>query len=164
MEILDNKLNSKKEEKRVSEEERVIEKIKTDSKAFYRYVKSKSVIRTKIGPLKHNGKLTDNIKEMCDILSNQYENICSVPRDDITSKEFIETLINKNDTIENSPEIRDIVVDYESVKKIITKLSLYSAMGPDGLPVNVFKHGCEIIIEAIIDITKESVKEKFLNS
>ena len=95
---------------------------------------------------------------MCDILSHQYENICSVPRADITSKQFIDTLLNEHDASDNSPEIRDIIIDYDIVKKVISKLSLNSAMGPDGLPVHVFKHGGDIVINAIIDITQISVK------
>ena len=55
------------------------------------------------------------------------------------------------------PRISDITISYDDVYKVITKLSNGAAMGPDGLPVHVFKNGGEFIVSAILDITRDSM-------
>ena len=65
-----------RKEKRIFEEEnKVINEIKSDSKAFYRYKKRKSFIRSKIGPFNIKGRTIDNEAEVCAILSKQYEEV-----------------------------------------------------------------------------------------
>ena len=54
---------------RFNEEQKVINEIKTDSKAFYRYAKKKSVIKSRIGPFNIKGKMIEDTKEMCQVLS-----------------------------------------------------------------------------------------------
>ena len=75
---------------------KVINDIKADSKAFYRYAKKKSVIKSWIGPFNIKGKMVEDIKDMCNALSKQYEGVCSQPRELITDEKFIESLLNEN--------------------------------------------------------------------
>ena len=42
-------------------------------------------------------------------------------------------------------------------KTIVSKLNNGTSMGPDGLPVHIFQYGGNIIIEAINDITRDSI-------
>ena len=49
---------------RYNEEKKVINDIKVDSKAFYRYAKKKSVIKTRIGPFNIKGKMIEDISEI----------------------------------------------------------------------------------------------------
>ena len=151
-------LNKKKEELRYKEEQKVINDIKIDSKAFYRYAKRKSVIKSRIGPFNIKGKLVEDTRDMCQALSKQYEGVCSQPRELITDKIFIENLLCEDNECEDKPIISDVYVDKEAVKKIIGKLNNNAAMGPDGIPVHVLKYGGDIILRAIVDITKESIK------
>ena len=157
-EILEQRIKTSKESKRLKEEQYVIEEIKKDPKVFYRYARKKSVIRSKIGPFLIDKKTVREEKEMVDILSRQYENICSEPRENINSTEFYEFLCDNSD-IDNTcqPRMCNILVSYEDTKKVISKLSNGAAMGPDGLPVHVFKYGGDFIINAVMDITQSSI-------
>ena len=111
-----------------------------------------------MGPYTVDDKVIRGEKEMADILSRQYEDICSVPRMDIKNREFIKDMI-ENDTTENVPVIDDIVVCEDDVRKIIGKLSNSAAMGPDRLLVHVFKHGGDYVVKAVSDIVRFSITE-----
>ena len=51
----------------------VTSQLKTNPQAFYRYARKKTVLKSPIGPLrKANGYITNGVKEMAEILSNQY--------------------------------------------------------------------------------------------
>ena len=64
-------------------EDKAIKAISSNSKYFYSYVKKKSKVKTKIGPLLDElGKLTGDSKEMAEILSRQYTKVFSEPKDD----------------------------------------------------------------------------------
>ena len=56
LEIIEGKLKVKKEEKIKKEESYVIEEIKSNPKAFFRYAKRKRVIKSNIGPFLIDGK------------------------------------------------------------------------------------------------------------
>ena len=62
------------------------------------------------------------------------------------------------------PNIRNTLVDEETTKKVISKLNNNAAVGPDGLPVQVFKYGGNLIVEAVMDIMLESVKTQSIPS
>ena len=130
--------------------------IKSDPKAFYRYAKRKSVIRSKIGPFNIKGKTIDSEADMCQILSKQYEEVCSVPRRDIKDYLFTESL-QMRDSDENKPILDDIIVNRDNVTKIVAKLNNGSAMGPDGIPVQMYKYGGKYVIDAICDIAQSSM-------
>ena len=53
---------------------------------------------------------------MANILSEQYENICSVPREKIDSKSFEEFLMDDSDLEGNClPRMVDITIGYEEI-------------------------------------------------
>ena len=142
IEIIEKKIKDSYEEKRMKEEEKVIDEIKTNPKVFYRYAKKKRVIKSSVGPFLIDGKIVREEKAMANILTNHYEKICSIPRDDIDSDEFKKYLMDNSD-IDGTcyPIMSDILIDKEAIKKIINKLSNNAAMGHDGLPVHIFKYG-----------------------
>ena len=84
--LLKNKYNQLKKEvskeiksAKVTFKERLADKIKTDPKAFYSYVRSKSKSKAKVGPLiDKNGNLFDNEEEMCQILSEYFQSVLTV--------------------------------------------------------------------------------------
>ena len=88
---------------------------------------------------------------MCEILSKQYRDICSNPREDI-SDEIFKNQLFENNSFENTPSLSDIEVTTEKVKKVISKMSNGAAIGPDGLPVQVFKYGGDFILIAMTNI------------
>ena len=105
-----------------------------------------------------NGKLIREEFEMAKILSSQYENICSKPRESIYTEEFHKFLLDDSDIANScSPRMDSITFNSEEIKKIISSLNNSAAMGPDGLPVNVYKNGGLFIIDAIMDILETSM-------
>ena len=62
------------------EERRAIDKIRKDSKYFYKFAKRKNVLKTKIGPLSDpEGNLTHEPHVMANLLQNQYKSVWSDP-------------------------------------------------------------------------------------
>ena len=122
-------------------------------------MQKKCVIHSSVGPFLIDGQKVREEKKMAYIWSSQYENICSIPRTDIDSVSFIDFLKDDSDIIGMcKPNMSDIIVDVDTTKKVISKLNNNAAMGPDGLPVQVFKYGGKLIIESIMDIRLESMK------
>ena len=157
IEIMEETLKSSYEEYRNEIETKVINQLSTDSGAFYRFARSKSVIKPMIGPLKDkNGNLITENKHMAQILVNQYSNICSIPRYDLESQDFNEFL-HEND--ENMSGLHDIYIDREFLKKSIAKLSCQSGPGPDGVPPLCLKNGGNYILDALQDISQISLSE-----
>ena len=67
------------------------------------------------------------------ILSKQYESICSKPRESIDS-EFMSFLLDNSDIKDMcKPNMSEIIFSYEDTRKIISKLSNGAVKGPDGL-------------------------------
>ena len=88
IEGIEKEIMNSKEKVRKKEEDKAIAEIKINPKSFYRFAKKKSVVRSKIGPFLIDGVSVREEKVMADILSKQYENICSVSMDDIKSLNF----------------------------------------------------------------------------
>ena len=57
LEVIERKISDSKDKRRRKEEDRVIDEIGVKPKAFYRYGKKKSVIRSSVGPFLVDGKL-----------------------------------------------------------------------------------------------------------
>ena len=71
------------ERENLASEEKAINAIKTNSKAFFKYANQKRKVRSRIGPLMTNsGELTENAREMADILSHQYESVFSITQEE----------------------------------------------------------------------------------
>ena len=77
-------------------------------------------------------------------------------RDDITSPDFIK-MLNKDVTNEESTTLEDISISFEVTKKVISKLGYRAAMGKNRLPVQAYKYGGDIVVEAINDIARTSI-------
>ena len=90
---------------------------------------------------------------MTEILREQSASVHSIPRKDISSEEFLLDL-KDGDSISY---LNDIYIDKEQVRKFIKGLSNRSAMGPDGVPVQVLKAGGELVLEAVCDLARVSL-------
>ena len=75
LDLIERKIYESKEKRRKLEEDKVIDDIKVNPKAFYKFAKKKSVIKSNIGPFLVNGKLVREEVEMAKILRKQYESI-----------------------------------------------------------------------------------------
>ena len=107
--------------------------------------------------------MTNDQKEMANILMTQYASVCFTPRNNIKDKSFRENLFSdvKSDNI-YKPSLCDLFIDPEDVRKFIGKLSNSSAIGPDGVPTSYLKNGGQFIIDAICDLARKSIDESYL--
>ena len=105
--------------------------------------------------------MTNDVKKMADILLRQYRDVCSEPFHNLDDREFREKMFSNENCEKNdsNPMMGDIMITTD-VKKMMTKISNNSALGPDGIPVVCFKNGGALVIDAIVDITRSSFDEQ----
>ena len=117
-----------KEKRRI--EEKAIDDLAGDLKAFYNYANSFRKSKIRVGPLKSGGSYHSGEREMANILSRQYKSVFSVPSDGSYSfKKQIECRL-----------IQDIVLTAEEFEEAMKSMKASSAPGPDGIPAFFFKY------------------------
>lgn len=142
------KLSIQEEQRR--KEASVLEKIKTNPKAFYTYANQKRKIKCRIGPLKNKaGKLHSNPKEMADILQSQYKTVFSDPETD--------TNINI-ETNNQYPGIDTIDFCEEDFIEAINLIPPNSASGPDKFPIKIIKECKHELAKPLYIIWKRSLE------
>ena len=98
--------------------------MKTNPNAFWRYCNTKLKTNPRIGDLVNpEGQPTHVDLEKADILNKYFPSVFT--REDLTS---MPTLDNKHE----DPQLRDIIIDEEIVKKKLLKLNSTKSAGPDG--------------------------------
>ena len=118
-------------EERSKKELEVLEKIKTNPKAFYSYSKQQSKVKSRIGPLKDkDGKLTSDPKDMADLLQGQYKKVFSDPK---KKTDF------KADTNSEFPGIKTIDLQEEDFITAINLIPPNAASGPDKFPITILR-------------------------
>ena len=116
---------------RRKKEDAVLEKIKTNPKAFYTFAKQNSKVKCRIGPLKDSeGRLSTDPQEMSDILQDQYKNVFSNPDE--------KTNINI-ETNNQYSGIDSIELTEDDFVKAINLVSSSAASGPDKFPISILK-------------------------
>jgi hypothetical protein len=117
------KAKRKKEKELVSCEDR-------NGKKFTNYIKSKTKVRTGIGPLKKpDGTMTTDGREMADILNNFFTSVFT--------KEDLTNLPTKNR--ETNTVLSDIEITKRDVVRKIDRLKKDSAPGPDDIHPRLLK-------------------------
>jgi len=133
------------------QEEKALNSIKKDSKYFYNYAKRFSKVRCNIGPLtKSDGSLTNDPKEMADILLNQY---CGVFTDPLNPRKVVPPLVD------NPPHgsLRDIQFTVADVEKAIDDIKPYSGTSVNDIPALVLKQCKKQLSYPIFCIWKKSM-------
>ena len=137
-------------EEQLRKEVEVLEKIKTNPKAFYSYAKRKMKVKSRIGPLKDKeGKLHSDPKNMSDLLQQQYKCVFSDP--DTKTDSNIET----ND---NLPGIDDIELSEDDFITAINLVSPSAAAGPDKFPICLLKECKNELAKPLCLIWKRSLE------
>ena len=117
------------------EEAKVIEKIKTNPKAFYAFAKRSYEYRSPVGPLKDcNGVLQSDPQIMASILQKQYSSAFSDP-EKANLQQF------DGDIYTDPPKdiITDIDFSVDDIISAIDKLKISTAGGPDMFPAVILK-------------------------
>ena len=105
---------------------RAIEKIKEDPKYFYNYARSKSKVKTPIGPLQNGDSTVTDPVAMSEILKAQFESVFVTQSNPI----LIEPLLQ-----EPGPRsIEDIDFTEDDIEECIMEIPQASSAGPDGVP------------------------------
>ena len=123
---------------REKEEKKAIDKIKSDSKFFFRFAKGRSKIRDSVGPLKSkDGSLTSDPAKMVGILNDQY---CSAHSELVADKIVLDPILFFSGNPDNGPSFCDVEFTAENVEKALSRLKENSAPGEDMLPATLLKH------------------------
>ena len=134
----------------IKKEVEVIEKIKTNPRAFYTYAKKKSKTHTNISPLvDENNKLHCDSATMSNLLQAQYKKAFSDPESGTTDQSYPE--------IPDIPELNDIKVSEDDIIKAINSISTNSAPGPDKIPALLLKECKKELAPALAKLWQESI-------
>ena len=131
-------------------EMRVVERIKSNPKAFYAYANKSRKIKSKIGPLKvtTNGihHYESDPKKMADILSRQYESVFSIP-----------TRRKENNAKPNHALLHDIEITPNEMKNAILDIKTTSAAGPDAVSPLFLKDYIDEITTPLCHLWRKSL-------
>ena len=137
-------------EEALKKEIEVIEKIKTNPKAFFTYAKKKSKVITNIGPLlDKNKKLQSDPTIMSNILQDQYKTAFSHPDSGDKNQPQQDT--------SDVPDFADVIFTEEDVLKAINELGINSAPGPDKIPAKLIKECKDQLAPALVILWRRSL-------
>lgn len=130
-------------------EKDLAKKIKTDSKLFWSYVRSKTRTKTSIGQLETpDGNCTNESSEKAEILNNYFASVFE--------SEGSETLPDFEDR--NFEPLTDIEITQSKVSKAIDKLKPSKSQGPDNIHPKLIKECKESLLEPLEIIFKKSLE------
>ena len=136
-------------------EQKLGENIKTDSKTFYKYVKSKQQVKDSIGPLKgQNGELSSDSKFMAEELNDFFASSFT--------RENTQNIINSNIQFQGNSEekLSNINVTPELVRKHLLKLKRNKSPGLDNIGSSLLLDICDYITEPLSLIFNLSLHHK----
>ena len=145
-----NSLRENTRELRRNFEERIADEIKENPKAFWKYTKSKTTVRSGVSDLKDNkGAMHSDDSAKSEILNDFF---CSVfTREDTT---FIPELETKH----HGPKLLNFDITDECVEKHIRSLKASKSAGPDGFHPRVLKEVVEEIAPPLRIIFMKSLQ------
>ena len=145
---LEEKLRESHREERRRDEERAVSVIKTNPKYFYKYARSKAVIKADVGPFKGEHEDISDPHRKGEILMEQYKSVFSTP------------IATENIDVEEQPiaEILDNI-DFNSgdILKSIADFNTSSAPGPDEIPTIFLKRCAEGVKRPLLLLWKASL-------
>ena len=133
----------------MDKESKLLKEIANNPKAFYKHADKSRKAHTRIGPLKVAEQYVSDPKSMADILSKQYENVFSAPKEDLSHY--------KTKVIETA-KLTDLVITKDDVINAIKEISNDSAPGPDGIPVVFYKDYAEELAYPLSLIWRQSIE------
>lgn len=148
-----NKVNSEIRVAKREYETRLADKIKEDPKSFYAYVRSRSKVKVKIGPIKDNlGQVVSEDSEMVNIFNEYFSSVFT--KEDLINIPKVDNSIvnNKNCYLE------DIVINKNKIARALSTLKINKAAGVDGVHSSLIKGCVDTIITPLEHIFKSSLE------
>ena len=118
-----------------------------NTKPFWSYTKSKRQDNIGIAPLKNKGNLLTDAKSKANILLKQFISVFTKSTDNINLE------VGK---FNNTPPISQIIIDNNGVLKLLKRLDVNKAMGPDGIPNIALKNCADEISQGLCTIFQQS--------
>ena len=113
-------------------ETKAIECIKRNPKYFYAYARSKSKIKSQIGPFERNGTVIDDPKEKAEALKTQFDSVFESSND--------EDYCNEENRPPTQGSLHDIEISEDVIAAKIKELRTSAAAGPDEIPAILLKN------------------------
>ena len=124
-----------------------------DRKLFANYVKSKSKNKESIGPLKKGPNLTNDPKDMCNILNDYFASVFTVDN----------TILNEEYAMKNKGcEIHNICINRDKVIKVISDLKPNTSKDPNGFTNRLLKDFKSELAEPLSIIFKHCLKNGYV--
>ena len=133
---------------------KLAQNIKSDSKSFYAYVRSKQNVRDKVGPLEDNAgdKITEGIL-MAEELNMHFSSVFT--REDTSSLPVPETKFNGSE----EERLGQLIVTPEVVASKISNMKENKSPGVDGLSPKILKETVEQISKPLAHVFNMSLQE-----
>ena len=132
-------------------EMKLAEQVKGNPKSFWKYVRSKTKVKSGISDLqKEDGSLTQTDVEKAELLNKFFasvftdENLSYVPDPDYQH---------------NAKKLEDINISREDVLKKLKNLKPSKAPGPDGLHPRVLKEAANVLADPLAEVFNKSISE-----
>ena len=156
-EVYKEALNATTNEVRKSKrnvELKLAQNIKSDSKSFYAYVRSKQNVRDKVGPLEDNaGDIITEGFLMAEELNMHFSSVFT--REDTSSLPVTETNFNGSE----GERLGQLVVTPEVVASKINSMKENESPGVDGISPKILKETVEQISSPLADVFNMSLQE-----
>ena len=135
-------------------EHKLAQNIKSDSKSFYAYVRSKQNVRDKVGPLEDNfGNIVTQEFLMAEELNMHFSSVFT--REDTSSLPVPETKF-KGSEVES---LGQLVVTTEAVARTINNMKENKSPGVDGISPKILKETVEQISKPLAHVFNMSLQE-----
>ena len=148
IEIEANLVNSHEmESKRL--EEQAVEKIKENPKVFYKYVRSKSHVKTPVGPLKHKDSTVTDPKIMSEVLKDHFESVFSIPNETLDMNKLLKDIGPRS--------LEDIEFTEDDIEARIMEISPNSSPGIDGVAALLLRNCASTLKKPIYMLWRQSL-------
>ena len=167
MSVLNNALYKQKEfskiefQEKIKYEKKIVKGLKTNTKPFFRYLRSKNKLRKTVGELdNNNGGRTKNPTDTAEILSQFFQSVFQPE----THGPLLEQCYKSNSVLAGVME--NIIIDSSSVKKLLAKLNQNKSMGPDNLHPKLLKFLAENVdfVTALTLLLNKCVEQECIPS
>ena len=160
---IESELLKSHNDERLHDENKALDRIKSDPNYYFKYAKKFSKTATEVGPLLNaNGVLVNDKRSMSEMLLKQFSSVFSTPSANHTFHD-IPSFFHDNDQIHSNlnPKLTDIIFPKESVEAAIKslKLNANSAPGPDGMTSELLSKCASVINEPLASLFSKSMRE-----